>query len=218
MRGYRPERWWERAPATATIIAVCVFLFAVETFFGPVLKQAVQSAFGMSLDGLLSGEIWQMFTHEFLHGNLLHLAVNMVALWFAGRDVEPLLGTPRFLVLFFFGGVLGGLLQSLFGAGGDLIGASGSVFAVMIAFTTIFPDTEIMALLFFVIPIRMRAKYLAYAIVLFTLLFWASGLEPGIGHLAHLGGCLGGYLFARFSGYGVQTPPERWLRHLLAGR
>jgi hypothetical protein len=89
---------------------------------------------------------------------------------------------------------VGGLVQILF-ATGPLIGASASVCAVMLALTTLFPDLPITALIFFVLPLRMRASTLGYGLVTVSILFWLSRLQPGVGHLAHLGGFATGWVF-----------------------
>jgi membrane associated rhomboid family serine protease len=69
-------------------------------------------------------------------------------------------------------------------------------------------------LLFFVIPLRLRAKYLAWGLIGSSLLFLLLGFEPWIGHAAHLGGCLAGYLLARLNGYGLSSFPERIIKRI----
>jgi hypothetical protein len=78
-----------------------------------------------------------------------------------------------------------------------LIGASGAVYAVLIALTAMFPNLPVTALIFFVLPLRMRAKYLGFGIVAATIVMWAVGAEKNVGHAAHLGGALVGFLFGR---------------------
>jgi hypothetical protein len=65
----------------------------------------------------------------------------------------------------------------------------------MLALITLFPRLEVTALLFFVLPIRMRARTLGYFLVGGSLLFWLSGWQPEVGHLAHLGGFAAGWVF-----------------------
>jgi membrane associated rhomboid family serine protease len=207
-------RWQSRA--VPALIAVNTLIFLVEKAAGPEFRARAVSLFALTASGLMEGRWWQFVTHAFLHGNFIHLAVNMVGLWFAGRIVERILGTKRFLVLYFVSAVAGGLGQ-IIATGGirPLIGASGAVCGVLLAFTTMFAETEIVALLFFIIPLRMRAKYLGWGIMGSSLLFLVIGFEPWIGHGAHLGGCLAGYLYARLDGYGRQTFLERAIRRLL---
>ena len=90
----------------------------------------------------------------------------MAGLWFAGRIVERVMGTGRFLALYFACAVAGGIAQLLLEGGKFLLlGASGAVCGVILAFATIFPEAQIVMLLFFVIPLRLRAKYLGWGLI-----------------------------------------------------
>lgn len=192
------------------LIAVNTVIFLIGFGLGPAFRAWSIQVFALTASGLMEGRWWQLITHAFLHGSLLHLLLNMVGLWFAGRIVERVLGTNRFLILYFVAAVSGGLAQIMLSGGGHpLIGASGAVCGVLLAFTTMFAETEIVALLFFVIPIRMRAKYLGWGIVGTSVLFLVIGFEPWIGHAAHLGGSIAGYLFARLADYGHPSFLER---------
>jgi membrane associated rhomboid family serine protease len=182
---------------TKSLILANGIIFAIGAIFGPGFVIATNAIFGLSSAGLADGWWWQLVTHQFLHGNGVHLLMNMAMLWFVGRDMEEVLGKSGFLALYFGGGVAGGLFQLPFLApGGVLIGASGSVCAVLLALTTTFPRVPVTALIFFVIPVRMKAGRLGLVIVLASIVLWVTGLAPGIGHAAHLGGFVFGFLFA----------------------
>ena len=201
-----------RISAVGVIIAVnCgVFLFQL---LRPDFNETLLERYGLSSQGVEQGAWWQLITHAFLHGNIWHLLFNMAGLWFAGRIVERVMGTGRFLALYVACAVAGGLAQLLLEGGSSLLlGASGAVCGVILAFATIFPEVQIVMLLFFVVPLRFRAKYLGWGLTGSSLLFFLVGFEPWIGHAAHLGGCVTGYLLARFNGYGVPTAPERLLK------
>ncbi|MEX1117884.1 MAG: rhomboid family intramembrane serine protease [Terrimicrobiaceae bacterium] len=198
------------------LVAVNVAIFGLQSIVTPEHQAALIRVFGLSTSGLEAGGWWQFLTHGFLHGNLWHLLINMLSLWFAGRIVEQDFGSFRFLLLYLLGILGGGILQMLIGSPGTLlIGASGAVFAVLLAFTTIYSDQEILALIFFVIPLRIKARYLAWVLVGFTTLAIVFGFEPWIGHAAHLGGAITGYLFARVLGYGRPTFLENLGRKIL---
>jgi membrane associated rhomboid family serine protease len=204
MFGNRPANEPAGDPATRVIIALNVAVFALQYLAGrhwlPVLGRhwlPVLKACALSPTGLRDGALWQLVTYQFLHANELHILMNMVGLWFVGRELEPVVGTGRFVALYLGGGVVAGLAQMLFSPGsGALIGASGSVFAVLLAFTMLFPSLPITALVVFV-PVNMRARTLGLLAVTASVVFWISGREPGIGHLAHLGGSLAGWIFGR---------------------
>lgn len=184
-------------PVTRTLLAINVAIFALQWLAGPAWAPVVHYG-GLTAAGLEHGELWQLVTYQFLHGNFLHLFVNMVALGFAGRELERALGGERFLAVYLLGGIAGGLVQVGVDPGGyPLIGASGSVCAVLLALTTMFPRVPIMALIFFVLPVRMRAGTLGWLMVAASVAFWLSGLQPEVGHLAHLGGFAAGWVFGR---------------------
>lgn len=203
-----------RDPATRFLVAANVAIFVLQILVGPNWR-IVETTLGLTEEGLREGMLWQLVTYQFLHENEIHILVNMLGLWFAGRELEPVVGTPRFLALYLTGGIIGGLAQVVLAPGNLLIGASGSVCAVLLALTTLFPRLPIMALLFFVLPIRMKAGTLGGILVAASVAFWLSGLMPGVGHLAHLGGFATGFIFGLIfrgklgegDGWSAITPP-----------
>jgi membrane associated rhomboid family serine protease len=186
------------AMATKVLIAINVAIFFLQWQGGPLVDLWLVSWFGLSEAGLRQGLLWQPLTHMFLHGNLFHLLVNVIALWFAGRAVELWLGPARLLGVFFAGGIVGGILQVVSFPGGFLIGASGGVSAVLLAFSMLEPEMRITALLFFVVPVNLKAKFLGYGVILVSLVLPLLGLDPKVGHFAHLGGALVGMGYALF--------------------
>lgn len=143
---------------------------------------------------------WQLLTYGFLHGDLMHLAFNMFALWMFGRELEVLMGSKRFLTYYLVCVVGAGLIQLLVASmqGGDAyptVGASGGVFGILLAYGLTFPNRMVMLVF---PPIPMRAKYFVIMIGLFELYLGFSGDAPGIANFAHLGGMLFGYLLLNF--------------------
>ena len=187
------------APVTFALIGVNLTFFLSEEIFRLFFDSSLFPALALSRNGLVEGDWWQLISHAFLHGNLLHLLVNMVALWFTGPALEEVLGSGRYLVLYFGGVVGGGLLQTLSSPSStDLVGASGAVCALLVGFATLFPRLEITALIFFVIPVRMKATTLGWLVILGSVIFWLLGIEKEIGHLAHLGGGIAGFLICTY--------------------
>ena len=186
---------FRQSPVTLVLFGINLALFLSEEIFRFLFGSSLFPLLALSREGLMDGNWWQLLTHAFLHGNLFHLMVNMVALWFTGPLLEELLGGLRYLLLYFGGIVAGGLLQTLASPDSvDLVGASGAVCALLVGFATLLPRLEITALIFFVIPVRMKAATLGWIIVIGSLVFWIFNIEPGIGHLAHLGGAVAGFL------------------------
>ncbi|HEY5707417.1 MAG TPA: rhomboid family intramembrane serine protease [Terrimicrobiaceae bacterium] len=211
-----PKR--RRISAVVGLIAANVAIFVYQ-WLRPGLRDHLENLYALSAAGMEDGRWWQLITHAFLHGNIWHLLFNMIALWFAGRIVERVMGTGRFLALYAASALTGGLAQLLLQGGNvPLVGASGAVCGVILAFATMFPEAQIVVLLFFVIPLKLRAKYLGWGLAVSSLLFLLFGFEPWIGHAAHLGGCAAGYILARLNGYGVPSAPERLLKKWLFSR
>ncbi len=209
-----PSRWSQgRIPLVVVIIILNVVAFGVQRLLDLTVPGMVDTWFALTREGILQGYYWQFLTYMFLHGGVMHLLVNCLGLYFAGREVETICGPKHLLGIYFAGGLFGGLVQLL--AGPDLIkleGASGGVCAVLLAFTTILPELEITSLMFFIIPLQMRAKWLGRLIVISSILFIAIGLGPHIGHVAHLGGALMGWFYARRLGFGSPFWLQRYFR------
>lgn len=133
---------------------------------------------------------WQLITYQFLHGGFTHIFFNMLMLWMFGMEIENLMGSRKFLIFYLLAGIGGGLLQITLGSGGGpIIGASGAVYGVMVAFAMFFPDR--MIYIYFLFPVK--AKYLI--VFLMVIEFLSVGNGSFIAHLAHLGGAISGFLF-----------------------
>lgn len=193
-----------RWSATVILLIVLAAAFVVQLLVGRYTDFPVLKWFALSLAGLTHGYVWQLLTYQFMHGGWLHLLVNCWVIYVFGRELEEALGPARFLGLYFAGGVLGGLVQGVAGllVGGifaaPVVGASAGAFALLAAFASLYPDRLLTLLLFFIIPVSLRAKYLLLFLGIVTVL---GLLLPGgnIAHAAHLGGMLTGLLFARYA-------------------
>jgi len=139
---------------------------------------------------------WQLITSAFLHDpdNLLHLLLNMFALYMFGRDVEARLGASKFTTLY-FASVLAGSLAQLFMVSmaveegvAATVGASGGVFGVLLAFAVLFPKRKLIVI---PIPIPMPAWFLVTAYAVIELTMGVFGTQQGVAHFAHLGGMVG---------------------------
>jgi rhomboid family protein len=143
---------------------------------------------------------WQVLTYSFLHGNTLHLLVNMLGLYMFGSEVERVLG-PRRYVTFYFVSVLAAAAAQLVmsvlipGPPYPTVGASGGVFGLLLAYGMFFPRRIVM-LIFPPIPMQARFFVIVYAVI--ELYLGVTGTQAGVAHFAHLGGMLGGYLLLRY--------------------
>lgn len=143
-------------------------------------------------------QIWQLITYQFMHGGFGHIFFNMFALWMFGGSIEDIFGSKKFLIFYLLAGISAGLFQlfitPILGASGAVtIGASGSIFGVLIAYAMFFPDNLIF--LYFLIPIK--AKYLIGFLVVIEF-FAVDSASSGVAHLAHLGGAFFAFLYIMF--------------------
>ena len=149
--------------------------------------------------------IWQLFTYMFLHDpyGFSHILFNMLTLWMFGADLERTWGTRRFLRYYFVCGVGAGLcvvlIDLIFGSmNARVIGASGAIYGLLMAFGLLYPDRTI--LFSFLFPIK--AKY--FVMILGAIAFLSSfNVNGGLGSVAHLGGMLFGYAYLRMQ---LRTP------------
>jgi rhomboid family protein len=196
----RGSQFDSRFTATVTLLLVNIAVFLIQLALLQFSRFPTLQYFALSVEGLKSGYVWQLFTYGFMHGGLLHLIFNCWAIYVFGQDVEEALGRKPFLALYFAGIIVGGLLQALAGAllpaffGGQVVGASAAAFGLAAAFAMLFPERVL--LLFFVIP--MRAKYLLLLCGGLTL-YGILSRGDGIAHAAHLGGMLAGIVFVRYA-------------------
>jgi membrane associated rhomboid family serine protease len=149
---------------------------------------------------------WQLITYQFMHANLTHLIYNMFALWMFGMEVEHVWGSRRFLAFYLTCGAVAGLSQLVFaplleptsvvspgGLGIPTVGASGAVFAVLVAFAMLFPDRYIF--LYFLLPIK--AKYFIVGMIALGIL--SVGDQSAVANLAHLGGAAAGFVYVFYT-------------------
>jgi membrane associated rhomboid family serine protease len=141
---------------------------------------------------------WQWFTYMFLHGSLWHIGMNMYVLWMFGSDIERMWGSRAFLRYYLISGIGAGILYSLvnFHSVIPTIGASGAVYALLVAFAVLFPNRQIMMIF---PPVVMKARTMVMIFLGIELLMGIGGSRDGIAHIAHLGGALVGYLYMRRS-------------------
>jgi len=143
---------------------------------------------------------WQLVTYSFLHGNLMHLLFNMLALYMFGSDIERVFGSRRFAVYYFTCVITAALAQLLVATLTSsppypTVGASGGVFGLLLAFGLFFPRRMVMLIF---PPIPMPAWLFVTLYGALELFLGVTGTQEGVAHFAHLGGMLGGYLTIRY--------------------
>jgi len=137
--------------------------------------------------------LWQLFTYMFLHGSFFHILFNLLALWMFGGELENYWGSKKFLFYFFFCGIGAGICTVVLTPYQfiPVIGASGAIYGILLAFGWLFPNRLIYVYFLFPIPAK-------YFVIIFGLIeFFSSigGAGGGVAHLTHLGGLLFGILY-----------------------
>jgi membrane associated rhomboid family serine protease len=174
-------------PWTGRLIFVNVAVFLL-TAWNPMLAAPL-----VLVPAFIPYRPWTLVTYMFLHAGFGHVFFNMLALYFFGPQVELRVGGRAFLGLYLVSGLTGALLSWPITPYAHIVGASGAVFGVMIAFARYWPRATI--LIWGVLPVEARVL----VVITTVLSLWGgiTGAQAGIAHFAHLGGFAGGYLFLR---------------------
>ena len=158
--------------------------------------------------------LWQPATYMFLHGGPIHLLFNMLALWMFGTELERMWGTRYFLKFYFVCGIGAGILTVFFSLlpfgfaeelwGSIVIGASGAIYGLLLAYGLYFPHRPILMFMLFPIP----ARY--FVMIIGAIAFYSSlGATGGVASATHLGGLVVGYLFLK----GARVDPLAELKY-----
>jgi membrane associated rhomboid family serine protease len=188
--------------AVKVLLVSCLATFLVQ--------QTIDRFFGGNLLGWLGlvpssfvfgFRFWQLFTYAFLHADVMHLFLNGLMLAFIGGEIEALWGTRRFLVFYFSctsaAAVLYLILHGIVAGGaGDrspLVGASGGIYGLLVAYGILFAERQLL----FMMAFPMKAKHFVLLLVALELMTTVFSPVPGsaLSGLAHLGGLAGGFIF-----------------------
>lgn len=208
-------------PVTKNIIIINV-LFFLGSIVAPKYGINLTDWLGLHFFMASDFNLYQLFTYMFMHGGFEHLLFNMFAVWMFGRVLEQVWGPRRFLFYYILCGVGAGVIQELVqyiqyatvlsgydgvNMGGDYVipmgeylnmmttvGASGAVYAILLAFGMTFPNQPIY--LYFLLP--MKAKYFVMVYAVLEIFLGLSQRGDGIAHFAHLGGMLFGFILIMY--------------------
>ena len=139
-------------------------------------------------------KIWQPFTYMFFHGDIWHVLINMFVLWMFGSELERAWGKKNFLRFYFITGVGSGLGTMLFGLQSTIpiVGASGAIYGVLLAYGVMFPNRTVY--LYGIIPIKSIWFVIGIGVIAF---FSSFNNFTNISHLTHLFGMIIGYLYLK---------------------
>ncbi|HMD35279.1 MAG TPA: rhomboid family intramembrane serine protease [Vicinamibacterales bacterium] len=185
--------------ALKVLIGVNVAVFILQQ---PQLVPSLTTMFGLQPDLVLHEfRIWQLASYMFLHWGIFHILFNMLALWMFGAQLEQVWGTRFFLKFYFVAGIGSAILTVLFSLlpfgfarplyHADIIGASGAIYGLLMAYALYFPDRPILLIVFWV-----PAKWCVT--ILGAIALYSSLSDPGgVANATHLGGLLVGYLYLK---------------------
>ncbi|MDR1215067.1 MAG: rhomboid family intramembrane serine protease [Treponema sp.] len=176
--------------AVLYLIGINLFIFLLQ-----YLSRNITYYLALIPSRVLSGWIWQFVTYMFAHGSISHILFNMLALLIFGRQVENGMGTKEFLLYYFSTGVLAGvfsfIVYAVSGVNVALLGASGAIFAVQLAYAALFPRAIIYV--WGILPLR--APIMVIGFTALEVFFSVTGLQNGVAHLTHLAGFGFGWIY-----------------------
>lgn len=177
---------------TYSLLVITIIIFLLQTAGGYLFGYDLVATLGMKVNDLImQGQFWRLVTPVFLHGSILHLGFNMYALYIFGPGLERYYGHGRFLLLFFLGGFAGNVFSFLFSAAPSL-GSSTAIFGLLAAEGVfLYQNQKVLG------GVARRALNNIIMIAVVNLII---GLSPGIDNWGHMGGLLGGGLFAFLGG------------------
>lgn len=192
---------------TTKLIITLIIAFVIQSmllFYGDF---SVHRHLALSVEGISSGKLWQFITFQFLHSVPWpwHVLFNCLGIYFFGRRVEEALGAKKFLCVYIFSGIAGGLLQVLLTvllprhADIPVVGASAGVCGLIAVYCSMHPMEELRTWIYF-FPITVRARFF---LIFLTCLSAYGALVPfdNVAHGAHLGGILLGLGYVRWKDF-----------------
>lgn len=189
-------------PRVSPVVKILLIVSAVVFFATLVLERAagisLVEIFGFTPARLLQGFLWQPFTYVFLHATFFHLLFNLLVIWTVGSELEELWGRRTFFGYLVVCGVGAAITYGLFSLVGigpgpnvPVVGSSGIVYGLLLAYGILFGDRTMYFFMLFPMPARYFVMLLG-GIELVSSVFYSNG---GVAHLAHLGGMAFGFLF-----------------------
>ena len=190
------------SPAIKALIGANVAVFVLMSVLPHAAERELTGLLGLVPDRVVHLWAWQLVTYMFLHGGLFHILFNMLALWMFGAELERIWGTRFFLKFYFVTGAGAGLLTVFFSLlpfgfaqqlyGSVVIGASGAIYGLLLAYALYFPDRPIYMYLVFPIPAKV------FVMIMGAIAFYSSLSQAGgVANATHLGGLAVGYVYLK---------------------
>jgi membrane associated rhomboid family serine protease len=160
------------------------------------LPMTISNTMSMMPVTVFLGRFWTFITYMFMHGNFSHIFFNMFGLFIFGTHVERQMGSREFLLYYMLTGIMAGIFSfGVYYFTGSywvsLIGASGALFAVQLAYAVFFPDSIIY--IWGILPLRAPVMVLGFTAL--ELIFSITRHNSGVAHLTHLAGFGFGWIY-----------------------
>ena len=190
MAQYQPQGYRLLPPAVKHLLIINVLCYLL--YYALSRQHIIDLNYWLGIWTPSSGmfRIWQPLTYMFMHGSFDHLFFNMFSLWMFGAVLERYWGTRRFVFYYLVCGIGAGLLNMLVPGVHLSVGASGAVYALLLAFGMMFPNEYIY--LYFLVPIK--TKWFIIGMIALEIFEGIFRSYDGVAHFAHLGGMLIGFL------------------------
>lgn len=218
MAEFRPRGFRILPPVIKNLIIICVLVFLAQQVSYKVFHYPLEILFALHYWQSPLFKPYQLVTHLFMHGGFWHIAMNMFALWMFGYVVENVWGPKRFLIFYMVCGLGAAIcflaaqtvefhaLSAAYFQGRvpaeavrdflaePVLGASGAIFGVLVAFGVLFPNS--LVYFYFFIPIKAKWFVIGYiAIEMYYII--QQNPNDHVAHFAHLGGAVVGFFLAR---------------------
>jgi rhomboid-like protein len=180
---------FQSSPIVKKLFWANVILFLITLIGQNVLSLPITNYLALFPYDSPNFNLYQFISSMFMHANINHILFNMLALLSFGPHVENQLGERKFILFYFIMGIGAALLQMSL-THGAMIGASGAIFGVMVYYTMYSPESK---LSLFLLPIFVKAKNMMIFMILLEIIL-AFTVQDGVGHWAHLGGALTGFI------------------------
>ena len=193
-KGYKPVINWSIPDGVKLIITINIIVFILVELSG--YRYEIFRLCGLvPADSIKNFRFWQPITYLFLHSGLLHIIINMIILWMFGRELEFGWGKYKFLTYYFITGIGAAIITVIFNLSSyiPIVGASGAVYGILMAYGLSFPNRVVY--LYGLFPIKI--KYLITFLGITAFLYSTSNSRTTISHITHLSGMLIGFIYLK---------------------
>lgn len=201
-------------PVVKKLLILNAAIFIIQQIVGRFQPDTMELFLGLHHLGLVHElKLWQILTYMFLHGGWFHILFNLLGIWMFAGELEQLWGSSLFIRYYLSSGIGAGMFIALmnyylyakYQVDPVTIGASGAIFAILLAYGWTWPNRQV--LLYFIIPIKVKYFVGIFGLIaLFGTLSTASGTGGNISHIGHVGGLISGLIFILIHMRKTDTP------------